>query len=282
MRIRADGLTPSAPRFGLLSVAQVLEGDGRWLNGVTLDPAPCGCADDGYDPACDDTPATVMSDEYPTEEGPSLDFDPFMVVKTRRCSVMGLGPFDEFVADLQAAFDAAEGAAIEHEFATATLVPTNPSLEDEAADVLDASAVQLTDAFAVLEEAIGASCRAGVIHVTPAAATWAARLNLIARDGQVLRTILGTPVAVGTGYPGAGPGGDPAPEGGAWLYATGPIRVRLGDVRQYPADLSGISRSINRLVVRVERPALVEWDRCLHAAQLAVLGEQTSGFGSGS
>jgi hypothetical protein len=282
MRIRADGLTPSAPRFGLLSVAHVLEGDGRWLNGVTLDPAPCGCVDDGFDPACDDTPPTIMGDEYPEGEAPSLDFDPFMVAKIRRCSVMGLGPFDEFVADLQAAFDAGQGAAVEHEFATSTLVNTNPGLESEGSTILDESALGMTDAFAALEGAIADSCRAGVIHATPAAATWAARLNLIARDGQVLRTMLGTPVAVGAGYTGDGPGGDPAPEGGAWLYATGPIRVRLGDVHRYPEDLSGISRSINRLIVRVERPALVEWDRCLHAAQLAALGEQTSDLGSGS
>lgn len=282
MRIRAEGLTPSAPRFGLLSVAQVLEGDeqgdGRWLGGVTLDPAPCGCAD-GYDPACSDTPADVVEDIYP-EAGPSLDFDPFMVSYADRCSVMGLGPFNEFTARLRTAFDAAEPAAIEAEFELATLVTTNPHLASTDADELYAGSVNLIDAYAALEGAIAASCRAGVIHTNVVAATWAAHLGLISRDGQVMRTGLGTPVAVGSGYTGASPDGAAPADGTSWLYATGPIRVRRGAVEQYPADLSGVDRSINRLVVRVERPVLVEWDRCLHAAVLADLGEVPSDFGS--
>jgi hypothetical protein len=70
------------------------------------------------------------------------------------------------------------------------------------------------------------------------------------------------------------------------MYATGPLRVRLDPIALQstrPAEVT--RRDTNHVVIRAERLVLVEWDRCLHVAQLAGHGEAETpvlpGSGSG-
>lgn len=280
--IRVDGPSPSAPLRGLLAVAQTLDGEGRWLNGVVLDAHPCGCADVvAID--CDPTPATLAGDEYDAAGDGPPEFHPFHVFAHRACSTFGLGPFDDFRRKLLDVLDASQHHAIEREFWTGAQVSTNPHLADGTADLAGASA-PFVEAFAQVEQAIADSCRAGVIHMTVAAATIAARYDLIEPQGATLRSrAMGTPVVAGSGYPGTSPDGDAPPADGTWIYATGPLTVRLGEV-QTPASIAeAIHISANRVVVRAMRPATVEWDRCLHVAQLAGLSDDVTPVqGSGS
>lgn len=269
---RVEGLVPSAPLRGLLAVATVLDpdADDRWIGGVALDRGPCGCAE-VWEPCAAEPEAKAAGDGSDAEPP---EFQSFVVYHADSCSTFGLGAPAEFQARLRQTLDATQHRAIEHEFATSTLMPTNPGLSAAEATILDGTTDDLRAATAALERAIADSCRAGVIHATPEAATYMAAHNLIFADGQRLRTVaMGTPVVAGSGYPGAGPEGEDAPEAGTtWLYATGPVRVRLGAVQMLADDLSSsMDRATNLATFRAERPALVEWDRCLHAAQLTTL-----------
>jgi hypothetical protein len=276
MAERVEGLTPSAPLRGLLTVALVLDGEDvpRWLNGVALDPYPCGCAIVMPGIACVDDPAELEGEEVTASDPDAVPrFDPFLVYLPDSCSTFGLGPYDEFVSKLRTAFDAVQGSAIEGEFWTGAQVPTNPHLDDGLSTDAGPPA-GIVEGIAQLEQAIGQSCRAGVIHMPVAAAVVASAYGLVESNGTALRTVaMGTPVVAGTGYTGTGPGGDAPPTGASWIYATGPVRVRLGTIDVPDGIAQAMARSINRVVVRAQRPAVVEWDRCLHASQLVSLSE---------
>ena len=293
MAERVEGLAPSPVLRGLFAVAPPLVGDAagdgsRWLNGVTLDPYPCGSAIVLPGVACVDDPEALAGEDVtpaPAPDSWAAHFDPFLVYLPDSCSTFGLGPYAEFAQRLRAVFDVVAGAAVEHEFWTGTQVPTNPHLDDGTSTDAGPPAGMVAG-VAQLEQAIADSGRAGVIHMPVAAAVVAGAYGLVEVQGQVLRTTaMGTPVAAGAGYTGTGPGGEQPPDGSAWLYATGPVRVRLGDVDVPDGIASAMRRNVNRVVVRAQRPALVEWDRCLHASQLVSMSEATvpvlpSGSGS--
>lgn len=272
--IRVEGVTPSAPRFGLLSVAQVLgpDGGGEWENGVALDPSPCGCAE--VIDACQAAP--TPRDGAPTSPAPP-SFDAFTVYLTDVCSTFGFGSPEAFRQRMTTHLEAAQHAAIEREVYTAERLTDNPAIAGPTATVLAAGALDPVAALAELEEGIAARCRAGVIHVTPRVATYFASLNLITTDGagaaSRLRTVaLGTPVAVGTGYTGEGPTGTAPAAGQAWAYGTSPLRVRLSDVEVLPDSMAeAVNRSTNTATFRAERSVVVEWDQCIHVAQLVAL-----------
>jgi len=281
MAERVEGVQPSAPLRGLLSVATVLEGDqagdgSRWLNGVAIDPYPCGCGIVVPGIACVDDPEPLEGEDItpaPEADGWPASFMPFLVYLPDSCSTFGLGPYDQFAARLRTAFDAVEGPAVEGEFWTGAQVPTNPHLADGTSTDAGPPA-GIVEGMAQLEQAIAESCRAGVIHMPVAAAVVASAYGLVEVQGQQLRTsAMGTPVVAGAGYTGTGPGGDAAPAGSAWLYATGPVRVHLGDVTVPDGITQAMRRNVNRVIVRAQRPALVEWDRCLHASQLVSMSE---------
>lgn len=270
----------------------MVDGEGRWLNGVALDPYPCECSI-VEDPSCVDDPADREGDGYGPDPGGDptwRTFDPFTVYQPRACSTFGLGPYAEFVDRLRASFDASQHHAIEREVWTGGVIATNPAIADAGAD-LAGDPAGLPLALAQIEDAIGDTCRGGMIHMTRGAATMAARYNLLTIDaaasGRARMTATGTPVVIGSGYTGSGPDGAPAPAGASWIYATGPMLVRLGPVI-IPADPPTIiDRRVNRVVVRAERSVVVEWDDCVHLAQLAGLDESTTpviapGSGSGS
>lgn len=286
MRARVEGITPSAPARGLLQVAQVVDYDDpiRWGSGIEVDAPPCGCATT-WAPDCevepDDNPVAA---DVIAAAGPGPQFDSFTVEHVDACSTLGRAPSVEQEQSARTSFEAMEPAAIEAEFWTGALLADSPHLASPTADEPNPQGVEVVDAVATLESAIAEACRAGVIHVTPAAATWMARFHLLTREGGRHYTPLGTPVAVGSGYPGTGPDGEEAPEGFAWMYATGPIRVHRAPIR----TTRDIDHEVNREVVRVDRLVLVEWDQCIHTAQLAWLGHTYSfpgaipGSGSGS
>ncbi len=287
LRQRVDGPAPSAPPRTIEAAVSVVEDDlpVRWASGVVLDPAPCGCAD-VWAPDCDAPEENFKQEDDLTPGDLDVEVDAFSVIHTQGCSTLGL---DLAAQDAEArdAFDAHQWPAIEAELWTGTLLPTNPHLDAAGADELTPEAVELTAAVAALEAAIAATCQAGVIHMAPQAAVWAGRFGLLVDRGagSPLRTILGTPVAVGSGYTGTGPDGLEPDPGETYVYATGPVQVRLAPVVVLPS----VDHRTNRRVIRVEREAIAIWDPgCLHAAQRVWLGHTTgtppadAGSGSGS
>jgi hypothetical protein len=112
--------------------------------------------------------------------------------------------------------------------------------------------------LALLEQAIADSPLGaqGVIH---APRDVASALKVKA-DGKTLRTNLGTPVVAGVGYSKKGPTGVVAGAGKAWMYATGPVSVRVGPTIVTPEKLNqAINTRINEIQYFVDGSAAVTW-----------------------
>ena len=214
---------------------------------------------------------------------------PFGVVASYPLLRAGAGlSNDEIKSRVMNAADVLTQKAVEHELWTGDLAMS--------ADHFDASylamhgsvnvtpggtAVALDHALSSLEWALGqCSAGTGVIHMTRDAAS---RLtSFLVNDGDKLRTVLGTPVVVGSGYTGVGPAGSTpnstvafpaiASIGHAptttWMYATGPVVVQLGSV-QFIGDRRDIET--NEITVMAGRPAAVYWDSSCHFAAEANL-----------
>lgn len=197
--------------------------------------------------------------------------------------VIGL-PLDERKARVIDAADVLTQKGVEHELWTGDLAMSASHFDAAyitmfgSTEVSPGGAGTAADhALASLEWALGqCSGGAGVIHMTRDVAL---RLSMfLVSEGNRLRTILGTPVVVGSGYV-SGTGGAPAgstpvapvtfpaiPIIGAapttsWMYATGPVTVHLGPV-EYIGERRDIST--NEITVLAGRPAAVYWDRSCH------------------
>ena len=161
--------------------------------------------------------------------------------------------------------------------ATGVFVPTNPYMGDADVDLLNGGDV--TDgqaALALLEDAIGATGRQGLIHASAAVVTsWDAIGFTLVESGGILRTKRGTPVVVGDGYIGTKPDGTPALEDvEAYAYATGPVQVRRSEMFMLPENVSeALERQTNLITYRAERTYVVDWDNLgLQAAVLPLTG----------
>lgn len=197
-------------------------------------------------------------------------FGPLTIVLPVTCSAFSSRPDDEFRQRALAAFEAKEGWAVERELSQGVWQPLNPFLADSNAVILSAAAVSAVEGLARLEKAIGDTAQAGVIHADPATATAWAQWSLIGKDGNVLRTTLGTPVAVGGGYTGATPDGEAAAAAGqGWAFASGQIVIRRDADEIIPGTLTeALDRHTNEVTEYAERTYLINWDVSLQAAVL--------------
>jgi hypothetical protein len=281
-----DGPVPQPRPFGIYSVARVIddvdEGDvERWGNGVEVYPYPSG-------PAQVWEPFANGSDlvEKTIADGVDLPkFGVFNVILGERCNSAGIfgrdlsneEAQDRFVARASAAIDAVEAAAIEKEFMGGDVLGSQPHLANGDADILTVSATNVVNGLGLLENAIGETGKAGVIHCSPAliiALTDRAFLRVVDRGtagAPQLQTYNGTPVVAGAGYIGVStPDGESAATGSQeWIYATGPIEVRRSRPIVLPGDLSeALIRGTNTVEYRVERYVVVDWDVELQATAL--------------
>jgi hypothetical protein len=122
-----------------------------------------------------------------------------------------------------------------------------------------------------------------MIHMTRLMATVLAHKGALRREGGLLLTILDTIVVPGVGYLGTGPD-DAMPAAGEWMYATGMVKVWRGTVQLFPASdderewmSQALDRAANTVTARAERPYMVGFDPCCHAAAHA---DPTIGLGS--
>lgn len=266
--------------FGILSPASlVLEGagdGGRWVTGFDYEARDCSTTVT--------VSSTTTADTYTVVEGDPeacyLTYAPFMVEVEQARSTFNRE--SDWEADTTARLLACQQKAIEREFWTGTLaraqVADNRYLAStDAVDVTPTPGTAVKPAYgaALLEDAL-AQCGCGIrgtIHTTRGVAS---SLGLSAED-DTLSTTLGTRAVVGAGYTGSGPG-NTAPVGSArWVYATGPLTVRLGDVENRAGSGNGVwggnglDVNTNRYSVYAERAAAVTWDSCCHFAVLVDL-----------
>jgi hypothetical protein len=251
-----DGPLPVAPEYNLLTVARIVDDpDEHWQVGASVNPYPTDTPLT-HDPCSSGT--FREKDEGTLPEVPT--FGPFAAYLPVTCTARGVTPGD-FERRAQLAFQALEHFAVEQEFSQGLANPLNPFLADGNATILGGGAVTSAVGLSYLEDAIGATGQAGLIHATPSvAAAWGGEEAMT--DRGILRTTgNGTPVASGGGYIGATPEGSGAASAGqSWVYATGPVQVRRSEMYLDPPFLSeALDRELNIVTYRAERNYLVTW-----------------------
>jgi len=264
-----DGALPVAPRRSLLGVPGVLQEavDSRWTNGVALWGYPDGLPDT-WDPCTTGTfrpKSDVSSFQTP-------DFAAFLAYLPIQCSSFSIAQDpDGFAQRAERALDATISFALEAALSQGIPMSTNPFLADANVSVLNGGAsMSPAKGLAWLEEAIGETGRAGMIHATPAVtSSWFATFPLF--EPEILSTLYtpnGTPVASGGGYKGATPSGQAAAVAGKeWVYATGPVQAWVASEPTLSIE-DVLDRTDNGVVYRAEKYALVAWDTSLQAAVL--------------
>lgn len=268
-----DGPVPVAPRYRLLSAEGVLgRGSDRWLAGVNVW---------GYPHPTTSTPEAGLPQLWePCSEGtfqvkgsesdmPTPRFDSFVCYLPVVCKSGWVGDPDALRERARAALVATLSRGVEEQLSQGTGVVSNPYFGDVNLDVLAAGSHPPLTALAYLEEAIGTTGRAGMVHLTPPVA--ASLGHVLERDGERLRVSgTGTPVVVGHGYQGADPVSAPSPAAGqSWIFATGQVEVYVSELEVVPETaVEALDRESNLLTYRAEVSVLAMWDTGLQAGVL--------------
>ena len=270
---------PSA--FGLFDVVKpdTAPKEDQWTRGFSQ------YWDTGYFSAknIDDTDTTLItlaSNATPTRYD---EIKPFFIEVEDVRSTLGLFGVDH-VERLKMQLDGITQKALETELWNGGVrigrSHSNRALRSPAADILNSgTALSAAKALALLEFSIGSSSACGeqgVIHCTRDVATLLASNTLIEKnkDGKVITTTNGTPVIVGSGYTGEGPtdaagSTEDATITNKWMYATGTVKVVLGDIDVVTDTLAqGYDVSGNQGNIRLKaiRPAAVYFDTAVHLA----------------
>ena len=254
-----DGPLPVAPPQSLLNTPGVLvnadEFDSRVFGGVNAWMYPTGCAE-LWEPCLDGT-FRVKDD---TSTMLTQRFDSFVVYKPVTCSTFGFGgdTVNELAERASATLRATLSAGVERALAEGVDSSSNPFFGDANVNIMNSgTAVTARVGVSFLEQAIGATCRLGMIHMTPASV---AALPAPLREGDSLATANGTLIASGMGYQGVDTAALGTP--GAtqdWAFATGGVKVYLGPARMTTPKES-IDREINEVTFRAEMYVLAVWD----------------------
>ncbi len=262
-RIRLDAPAPVAPRYTLRGAADSTAApDGHWMLGAELTTYPLGPAT-GW-AVCQPSPDDKVASGFPDPD-PS---DAFIVYLAVECTVRGLDRA-QIRTRAESAFQVYEDQVVEDQFWRGTIASDNPHLTDANVSVLGTGAQDVVTAFALLEQELADNAQSGMIHLSPRLATYALAAKLIAREGSVLRTGLGTIVVPGAGYTGAKPEAASAPSAGnEYAYVTNMVRVLRSDQPEIlgATDAEAIDRNSNDFTVTVEREYLIAWDGAVQAA----------------
>lgn len=254
--------------FGILSPATTTfnENDSFWTAGFTFEASDAGVkVSNGSIVGVTPAVSVVVIDNTDSKDR-FKTYLPFDIQASIKVSTFGTTPA-EIEASAKTALDVVTQKAIEAEFWNGDVAKLLTSDNDnrflasaQSVDVTPTpgTAVKVRYGLALLEQAIAGSPAGaqGLIHVTRDVAT-ALRLNA---DGTTLLTDLETPVVAGVGYSKKGPTGATASAGKAWMYATGPVSVRLGPTTITPSKLNqAVNVSINDIEYFADRPAAVTW-----------------------
>jgi hypothetical protein len=216
---------------------------------------PTGCSE-LWEP-CSDGTFRIKSDES-TQLSPR--FDSFVVYKSITCSVFGMD--NASLTDLgrraSVVLDATLSAGVERALAEGVTGSSNPFFGDTNVNILNSgTAVSPRIGVSWLEEAIGESCRRGLIHLTPATV---AGLPAPVFEETTLATANGTPIVSGMGYQDIDTAALGTP--GAhqdWAFATTGVEVFVGPV-MLPTPKQAVQRDINLVTFIAEVYVLAVWD----------------------
>lgn len=277
--------------FGLVSVVQpVDDGTSHWQNGITWQSrcmSPMGSSTYDECIAVTGIGGAPPEPSVKTENVELIDrgATPFTVYAKFDCSPVGINNAQKIATD---ALNRSESWQVERAFWTGLVDGKNIAFPHLAAnaEVDDAQGVMLQSAATIvvtgaavdiatglgLLEAQLANCYngVGVIHVPVKALPTLDAWGLVKATNGVLKTLNGNLVAAGAGYTGSSPAGVAAASGESWIYATGAVVMRRGDVKIAPLRES-IDRRNNTVEMIAERTYVMSWD-CCHAAILVDIG----------
>lgn len=242
----------------------------RWGNGAQVYPYPVDTGE-SFDPCSTGTFRVKNDGQTP----PLPIFAAFTAYLPETCTSSRIVSPDYFRARAQLAFAAVESAIYEDVLATGGALNGSgqPYMGDSNLVVLGGGPVSPLEGLALLEDAIGATHRSGMIHVTPATLVSLMFFGeVIHTVGNSLASTYGDNVVVGNGYIGVIPDTHNAAltSTQAWAFATGPVQVRREpNIRIYPDELyQALDRAENIVTYRAERDALVTWDTVLQVGVL--------------
>jgi len=263
-----DGPLPVVPPYSLLEAPGVRrEVQGRELNGVNVWGYPV------------DTPSLWdpcgLEGTFRTKESESdwdqPRFDGLVAYFPISCSTITAAP-EEFAARAERALDATFSFAVAQALSRGTLGSTNPYFGDTNLTQLGGGTVTAQVGLNYLENAIGETGRAGMIHATPGIVSAWNFVDLVTRaeGADFLRTANGTLVVSDGGYIGVDPtgktGSTPA-SGLEWAFATGPVEVYTAPGPR-PMPKEYIDRESNVITYRAEEYFLALWDTSLQSGVL--------------
>ena len=261
-----DGPLPVAPSQSLLMTPGVVQEAGRGLDGerIEIDRVlgganvwmyPAGCSQ-LWEPCLDGT--FRIKDDASSQLTPR--FDSFVVYKSITCSVFGMdnAALEDLGRRAEVTLRATLSAGVERALAEGVSGSSNPFFGDGNVEILNSgTAVTARVGVSFLEQAIGANCRQGLIHLTPAAV---AALPAPLREGETLATANGTPIVSGMGYQGIDTAALGTPGASQdWAFATTGVNVFLGPVR-LPVPKQAVQRDINLVTFIAEAYVLAVWD----------------------
>ena len=275
--VEAPKVVPSA--FGLLAVVKPENSadEDRWIRGFSQEWE----SEVTNLVIWDDTDTTVDSvgSRTPVRHG---RIKPFFIEATEDISTFGFTAIDR-VARLTRQIEAGSQKAIEQELWDGAIRKAeehdNLALSAETATILGGgTAYSPKRALAILEQGIAEASQfgeQGVIHMTrDVAALLSSNSQMLFHDKEKehLQTLGGTPVIVGNGYSGTGPDeatGATASISNKWIYATGTVKVYLGNVDVVNDNLAqgyDVSGNQNDMRLKAIRPAAVYFDTSIHLA----------------
>lgn len=276
--VEAPAIVPSA--FGLLAVVKPENSadEDRWIRGFSQEWETEVTNLVNWD----DTDTTV--DIVGTRNNPvrHVRIKPFFIEATEDISTLGFLGLDR-IARLTRQIEGGSQKAIEQELWDGAIrkgeLHDNVALSSDTVTILGAgAALPPKRAIALLEHGIAQASQfgeQGFIHMTrDVAAILSSNSNMLFHDEGKghLQTMGGTPVIVGNGYSGNGPDGDnhaTASDTNKWIYATGTVKVYLGNVDVVNDNLSqayDVSGNQNDMRLKAIRPAAVYFDTSIHLA----------------
>ena len=265
--------------YGLVNPKTLVSETLRWESGFEQETIACRAQVNVLD-LCN-TAASYTAKE-PEGTGSLGEYKPFAVQTIFECSTMS-GTRIDWEARALDALVACTSKAVEEEFWEGNLAqaaidddPEYPNRYLTNGDAVDVTptpgtAVKPRHGLALLEGALAtAGCGTrGFIHVPTSIGSV---LPLKDKDG-ILTTQVGNYVIAGAGYSGAGPGvTEPVTGSEMWIFATGPVFVRLGEGEVAPGEIREYTDTTkNTIKLSAERPASVVWDGCAHFGVLVDL-----------
>jgi len=258
-------------RYGLLSLGDPVPVDGTaWEGGYTYASHECTAGVYLSDMCNSSTRVTVHDPQKcitPSVHPVTVEFEDII-------STFGNTSEDRVASALETA-DLYTQKALEFELwegrlATAAGFPNKYLASTSAQDVTPGSApIKVKYGLALLEQALanaGSGVR-GVIHANRAVASVLGGKDV---DGH-LETPLGNMIVAGTGYTGTGPDGT-MPTAGTWMFATGPVAVRLGDAFVPAEEIAQrVDTRVNTITTKALRTVAADFDGCAHFAVLVDL-----------